>query len=250
MNEPVQFSIVIPVLNEEENIPTLIQELNQAAEQQPRNGFETIFVDDHSTDQSFEILRDHATRFPWLRVVRLRRQSGQSAALWYGVRKARYPLIVTLDGDGQNDPADIPHLLDVYSRVDRQTNCCLVNGCRVSRKDSSWRRLSSFLANGIRRRLLGDDTPDSGCGIKVYSRETFLELAPFNHMHRFLPALVRQRGGRVVSVAVNHRARTTGTSHYGTVDRLVAGIVDLAGVLWLKKRVIPFGLIEEEEQHG
>jgi len=248
MEESIQFSVVIPVLNEEDNIPPLILELDQAMQEQ--GAFEVIFVDDHSTDLTPEILMRHAGKFHWLRVVRLSRQSGQSAALHYGVKSARSSVIVTLDGDGQNDPADIKHLIDVYQRVRKQTACCLVNGYRVRRRDSGWRRFSSSLANGVRSQLLRDDTPDSGCGIKVYSRESFLDLSSFNHMHRFLPALIRQHGGKVVSVAVNHRPRSAGASHYGTLDRLFAGIIDLTGVLWLGKRAIPSGLLEEEKQNG
>ncbi|HEB69518.1 MAG TPA: glycosyltransferase [Desulfobulbus sp.] len=248
MEESLQFSVVVPVLNEEDNITPLILELEQLMpEQEP---FEVIFVDDHSTDNTPEVLFRYSMKFPWLRVVRLSRQSGQSAALCYGIRNARSSIIVSMDGDGQNDPSDIPNLVDVYHRVELHSRCCLVNGYRVQRKDSGWRRFSSSFANSVRSRLLKDDTPDSGCGIKVYSRERFLELSSFNHMHRFLPALIRQHGGEVVSVAVNHRPRSSGASHYGTLDRLFAGIIDLTGVLWLGKRVIPSGLVEEEKKNG
>lgn len=244
MKESIQCSVVIPVLNEEDNITPLVLELDQVM--QGWEPFEVIFVDDHSTDRTPEVLLGHTMKFPWLRVVRLSRQSGQSAALCYGIRNARSSVIVSMDGDGQNDPADIQNLVEVYHRVSQHDPCCLVNGYRVQRKDSGWRRFSSSFANSVRSRLLGDDTPDSGCGIKVYSRESFLELSSFNHMHRFLPALIRQHGGKVVSVAVNHRSRSSGASHYGTLDRLFAGIIDLTGVLWLGKRAIPSGLIEEE----
>ncbi len=247
IDKTLQFSIVIPVLNEEDNIAPLILELEQVLQEQ--DSFEVIFVDDHSTDQTPEILQLHKDTYTWLKVVRLCRQSGQSAALHYGVKKATAPLIVTLDGDGQNDPADIVQLIDVYHRVRKQNTCCLINGYRAQRKDSGWRCFSSSVANLIRSRLLKDDTPDSGCGIKAFPREIFLALPSFNHMHRFIPALIRQQGGKVISVAVNHRTRKSGKSHYGTLDRLSAGIIDLLGVLWLGKRTIRCDLLKEK-QHG
>ena len=239
----IQFSVVIPVLNEENNILPLGLELEQVL--QGQNSFEVIFVDDNSTDRTPEIIEYLMTRFPWLRTIRLSRQSGQSAALWHGIYAARFPLIATMDGDGQNDPADIIHMFDVYQELSADNPCCLVNGWRTGRQDSGWRKFCSRFANSIRSRLLKDDTPDSGCGIKIFSRETFLSLPAFAHMHRFLPALVRQRGGKVVSVPVNHRARTAGKSHYGTMDRLFAGIPDLLGVLWLGRRTIPCDLARE-----
>jgi dolichol-phosphate mannosyltransferase len=245
MKKTIQFSVVIPVLNEADNITPLILELEKVMQRQ--DAFEVIFVDDHSTDETSEILLRNKMKFPWLKVAGLSRQSGQSAALHYGVQEAGAPLIVTLDGDGQNDPADIDQLVDVYHRLRKQNRCCLVNGCRTQRKDSGWRRFSSSFANSVRSRLLRDNTPDSGCGIKAYPRDVFLDLPSFNHMHRFIPALVHQRGGKVVSVEVNHRPRESGKSHYGTLDRLLAGIVDLIGVLWLGRRAIQSGLIEEEQ---
>ncbi|WPD24322.1 MAG: glycosyltransferase [Candidatus Electrothrix scaldis] len=163
-----------------------------------------------------------------------------------GIKKAQASLIVTLDGDGQNDPGDIEKLVALYNEKRKNNPCCLINGYRSQRKDSGWRCFSSLFANAIRRLLLRDATPDSGCGIKAYAKETFLDLPPFNHMHRFLPALVRQQGGNVVSVEVKHRPRKSGKSHYGTLDRLFAGVIDLLGVLWLSKRAFPSGLIEEE----
>ncbi len=237
--QPLQpFSLVIPVLNEEDNITSLAHEI--AGMRKEEDSFEVIFVDDHSTDRTPEILNDLIDQFPWISTIRLSRQSGQSAALWYGIYAARFPLIATMDGDGQNDPADIRHMIDVHQHLRAKNPCCLVNGRRTSRQDTGWRKFSSRFANSIRSRLLKDDTPDSGCGIKIFSRETFLALPAFTHMHRFLPALIHQRGGEVVSVPVNHRARKSGKSHYGTLDRLFAGIIDLLGVLWLGKRAIPY----------
>ncbi len=237
------FSLVIPVLNEEDNITSLAHEI--AGMRKEEDSFEVIFVDDHSTDRTPEIIKDLTDRFSWVRTVRLSRQSGQSAALWHGIYAARFPLIATMDGDGQNDPADIRHMVDVHRELSADNPCCLVNGWRTGRQDSGWRKFCSRFANSIRSRLLKDDTPDSGCGIKIFSRETFLALPAFTHMHRFVPALVRQRGGKVVSVPVNHRTRKSGKSHYGTLDRLFAGILDLLGVLWLGKRAIRCDLAGE-----
>lgn len=242
-----RFSVVIPVLNEEENITPLLREISQVM--QGREEFEVIYVDDHSTDRTPEILMQHSAEFPWLRVVRQNRQSGQSAALRCGIHKAAYPLIVTMDGDGQNDPTDIKKLIDVYRRESREATLCLVNGHRVTRKDSGWRRWTSSIANAVRSHLLNDDTPDSGCGIKALPRDGFLDLPSFNHMHRFVPALIRQRGGKVVSVAVNHRSRPSGKSHYGTLDRLWVGIIDLIGVYWLGRRAIRTDIAAENKHH-
>ena len=159
-------------------------------------------------------------------------------------------MIVTLDGDCQNDPADIQKFVDEYHRtktaLNSQKTCCLVIGHRLLRRDTGWRKFSSYTAKIARRSLLGDDTPDSGCGLKAFSRETFMTLPRFNHMHRFLPTLIKQRGGEVVSMAVNHRERLSGNSHYGTLDRLFVGLDDLMGVLWLGRRAIPPNTISED----
>jgi dolichol-phosphate mannosyltransferase len=242
----VPCTIVIPVLNEEDNILPLVAELNRLREE--LGEFELLLVDDHSTDQTPATMQHLATLYPWFKGIRLAVQSGQSAALYYGILEARHPLIVTMDGDGQNDPADIPRLLATYTRAEPHSPYSLVAGCRAQRRDSRWRRFSSRIANGVRQRLLHDSTRDSGCGIKVFSRELFLSLPAFKHMHRFLPALVQQCGGTVVSVDVGHRERTSGRSHYGTLDRLLAGVIDLCGVLWLARRAIPMDLIEEAHQ--
>jgi dolichol-phosphate mannosyltransferase len=170
-----------------------------------------------------------------LRVLRHRRSAGQSAALVSAIRAARGTWIATLDGDGQNDPADIPALL---ARAEAADSPALVAGWRARRRDTALKRLSSRLANAVRGALLGDRTPDTGCGLKVFRRETFLRLPPFDHMHRFLPALVRRDGGTVVNQRVNHRPRAAGRSKYGVMNRLFVGIVDLFGVMWLQRRPI------------
>jgi dolichol-phosphate mannosyltransferase len=228
----MELSVVVPVHNEAENVRPLIGEIRAALDGVVE--YEIVYVDDGSSDATPERLAEAGQGFPPLRVLRHRRQSGQSTALWTGVRHARAPWIATLDGDGQNDPADIPKLLALALDPDRKLD--LVAGHRVTRKDSATQRLASRIANGVRSRMLRDDTPDTGCGLKVFSRAVFLALPYFDHMHRFLPALVLRSGGRVRSVPVNHRPRQRGRSHYGINNRLWVGLVDIFGVMWLRRR--------------
>jgi dolichol-phosphate mannosyltransferase len=231
----LQLSVVIPVRNEEQNILPLLAEIHAALE--PRCEFEVIAVDDGSEDGSLRVLREAQARYPRLRVLTHRQSCGQSAALLSGVRAARAEWIATLDGDGQNDPSDLPKLLAARDDSARAENLRLVCGYRKSRRDSFLKRLSSRVANAVRSRLLGDATPDTGCGLKLIARAAYLELPFFDHMHRFLPALVQRGGGATTSVEVNHRPRTRGQSNYGLHDRLWVGIVDLLGVLWLRRRM-------------
>jgi dolichol-phosphate mannosyltransferase len=177
-------------------------------------------------------------------VVRHRASAGQSAAIASGVRAARGIWIVTLDGDGQNDPADAPKLL---ARAREPDAPALVAGWRTTRRDTGLKRASSRIANAVRGALLGDRTPDTGCGLKVFRRATFLALPGFDHMHRFLPALVRRAGGAVVNVPVRHRPRGAGRSKYGVLDRLGVGIVDLFGVMWLQRRALAAELEPERD---
>jgi dolichol-phosphate mannosyltransferase len=231
----VDVSIIIPVRNEADNIEPLLEEIGAALDGQFT--YEVICVNDGSTDGTAAHLITAARESPRLRVIHHTESCGQSAALWSGVRAARAPWIATLDGDGQNDPADIPKLLAVLRDPSAPTGLRLVTGHRRKRRDSPIKRLSSRIANGVRARLLGDRTPDTGCGLKLVHRESYLSLPFFDHMHRFLPALVQRHGGVSVSIEVNHRPRTRGRSNYGMHDRLWAGIVDLIGVMWLKRRM-------------
>ena len=208
----------------------MIAEIESALQTVPH---EIVFVDDGSDDGTFVRLAESARSGAPLTVRRHRISCGQSAAIVTGVQAAGGQFIATLDGDGQNDPADIPALL---RRAQAGPALLLVAGHRVTRRDTWMKRLSSRMANRIRARLLGDATPDTGCGLKVFRRDTFLALPHFDHMHRFLPALFIRAGGQVESVPVNHRPRTRGVSKYGTLDRLWVGIFDLAGVYWLQKR--------------
>lgn len=231
----MNISVVVPVHNEAENIISLITEIDAAMQQ--ANNYEIIYIDDGSTDDTSSVLQEARQQFNRLRVIRHRHACGQSTAIYTGVKAAQYPCIATLDGDGQNDPADIPRLYDVLIQKQQQTaNLAMVAGWRNKRHDSAWRLFSSKVANAVRSTLLGDKTPDTGCGLKVFFRDKFLELPYFDHMHRFLPALILRAGGQVISEHVNHRARTSGNSKYGTLDRLWAGVIDLLGVIWLIKR--------------
>lgn len=231
----LQLSIVVPVRDEEANVLPLLAEIDAALEQ--RCEFEVLYVDDGSRDGTARVLREALARYPRLRVLSHRESCGQSAALFTGVRAARGEWIATLDGDGQNDPADVPKLLAARDDPARPANLQLVTGYRKSRRDRWLKRISSRVANAVRSRLLRDATPDTGCGLKLIARAAYLELPFFDHMHRFLPALVQRNGGLTLSVEVNHRPRTRGRSSYGVHNRLWAGIVDLLGVMWLRRRM-------------
>jgi dolichol-phosphate mannosyltransferase len=232
MQEPLELSVVVPVKNEAGNAVPLTGEIAAAL---AGMAYEIIFVDDGSRDGTGTELAGLALTHPQVRVIRHAASCGQSQATITGVAAARGIWIATLDGDGQNDPADIKKLLaarDSHSDAART----LFLGRRGQRRDSAPRLWASRLANGIRAALLGDRTPDSGCGIKLIRRDLFLELPRFNALHRFMPALVIRAGGRAVSVPVNHRPRTRGRSKYGIVQRGLVGVVDLLGVFWLLRR--------------
>lgn len=233
MQELPDIAIVVPAHNEALNLAPLIDEIRAALDTTPH---EIIVVDDGSIDATAAVLAALARRANDLRVIRHARSCGQSAALITGIRAASARCIATLDGDGQNDPADIPALLERLQRDDRTDSPLLVAGHRAHRQDVAMKRIGSRIANSVRASVLGDATPDTGCGLKLFRRDAFLDLPRFDHMHRFLPALFLRAGGRVVSVPVNHRKRQAGRSHYGTLDRLAVGVVDLAGVWWLTRR--------------
>lgn len=228
----MDLSIVIPVFNEAENIHSLVDEIVDVLGDRP--SFEIIVVDDGSTDATAAVLVHCRETVKSLRVLRHQVCSGQSAAIITGVTAAQSPLIATLDGDGQNDPADLPGLLARYR--DAPADVMLVIGQRKHRHDALLKRISSRVANRVRGAILRDNTPDTGCGMKVFSREQFLALPQFDHMHRFLPALFQRQGGQVISVEVRHRPRLKGQSKYGVHNRLWAGIVDMLGVVWLQRR--------------
>jgi len=227
-----ELSVVVPVFNERDNIAPLIGEIVAAL--RGRIDFEIVYVDDASKDDSRDVLAQAKASTPELRALGHVSQSGQSTAIRNGVKAARGAWIATLDGDGQNDPADIPKL--VAMRDASPASIKLFAGWRVNRQDSGSKRWASKWANAIRSRLLRDETPDTGCGIKLFERDAFLDLPYFDHMHRYLPALMQRAGWQVKSVPVNHRARGAGVSKYNNLNRALVGIADLRGVGWLIRR--------------
>ena len=229
MSATPQLSVVVPVHNEEDNVAPLVGEIVAAL--RGLVDFEIVYVDDTSRDSTLERLRALQVTTPELRVIRHLTNAGQSTAVRNGVKAARAPWIATLDGVGQNDPADIPKLL--AQRDAAAAGIKLFAGWRVNRQDSGSKRWASKWANAIRARMLRDDTPDTGCGIKLFERDAFLDLPYFDHMHRYLPALMQRAGWKTVSVPVNHRHRTAGVSKYNNLGRALVGIRDLRGVAWL-----------------
>lgn len=225
-------SAVVPVKNEADNILPLIAEID-AALASTGLAYEIVYVDDGSDDATPERLREARAAYPRVRIVTHSNSCGQSRAVATGVMHARGRLIATLDGDGQNVPADLPAMLALVGDADD----LMVAGRRMKRRDTWIKRISSRIANKVRAGLLRDDTPDTGCGLKVFPRAAFLELPYFNHMHRFLPALMKRHGYRVVNHDVQHRHRASGTSKYGTLDRLFVSLFDIAGVMWLQRRM-------------
>lgn len=224
-----QLSVVVPVRNEAGNVASLIGEINAALQLVTH---EIIYVDDGSSDNTYSQLKLLQAEFSQLKIVRHAQSCGQSTAVRTGVKVAQYAWVATLDGDGQNDPADILKLMAAVT-----DGIELAGGNRrASRRDTWIKRISSVIANTVRAKMLNDDTPDTGCGLKLFKRDAFLDLPYFDHMHRFLPALIKRRGGKIVSVPVTHRNREYGQSNYGTLDRLMVGVVDLFGVAWLQRR--------------
>ena len=224
------FSLVIPVYNEVDNVEPLVHEILAAVP--ATQNLEIVFVDDGSTDGTRAALQALAKNQPCVRVVFHKKNYGQSTSLVTGIRAAQYPWIITLDGDRQNDPQDLPQIMAAINPDEKM----IAIGIRAKRQDSWLKRISSRIANGVRRRLLKDDCPDTGCSLKCFPREAFLALPLFNHIHRYLPALFKRAGFRTVQIKVNHRPRVAGTSKYGVMNRLFVGIVDLVGVMWLIRR--------------
>ncbi len=226
-----QLSVVIPVFDERENLPPLMEELRAALAAVDRS-HEILLIDDGSTDGSGEWIDAEARRDPSVIAIRLERNSGQSAALAVGIARARGDVVVTLDADLQNDPADLPRVLAALDGAD------VVSGIRQRRQDSWVRLVSSRIANRIRRAWLGDPVTDIGCSFKAYRRPALEGLPMFNGVHRFLPALCVMRGSRLVEVPLTHRPRRAGVSKYGVTNRLGRGFYDLIGVRWLRARML------------
>jgi dolichol-phosphate mannosyltransferase len=242
LNGPMDLSIVIPVRNEAGNIAPLVGEI--AAALDGKADYEIVYVDDGSTDTTAAELTRLQASNARLRIIRHAQSFGQSAAIRSGVRAARAAWIATLDGDGQNDPADIPALWRI-AQAAPPSPPLLIAGHRAHRRDSPTKRHVSKIANVVRRAMLHDDTPDTGCGLKLFPRALYLDLPFFDHQHRFLPALVLREGGVVRSLPVNHRPRERGASKYGVFDRLWVGIADLFGVMWLRRRKAVPTLVED-----
>jgi glycosyltransferase involved in cell wall biosynthesis len=235
-----EISVVVPVFDEEGAAPALAREI--AAAFQGRD-YEMVFVDDASRDGTRAALKALAGEIPQLRVLGHRANSGQSRAIRSGILGARGQIIVTLDGDGQNDPADGPKLVDALKAGG--PDLALVGGERVKRQDSQAKKIASKVGNGVRKRLLRDTANDTGCGLKAFRREAFLRLPYFDHIHRYLPALMRREGYETAFLPVNHRHRQTGRSKYTNLGRLWVSLSDLMGVMWLQSRSRHPGEVDE-----
>ncbi|MFP3942657.1 MAG: glycosyltransferase family 2 protein [Alphaproteobacteria bacterium] len=229
-----ELTVLVPVYNEAGNLASLAEEIRAALDGVA--AYELLFVDDGSGDGSAEELAALRRAMPEIRVIRHASRSGKSAALWTGLKAARAPWIQTLDGDGQNDPADAARAWRWLHSNEAPERLGIVAGQRTSRNDGGFKWLQSRIANGIRRTLLNDGTRDTGCGFKLIRAEAFRDVPFFDGMHRFLPALVRRAGWEVAVLPVTDRPRGQGTSKYGLLGRLTAGIVDLMGVVWLMRR--------------
>lgn len=242
MTQAVELSVVAPVYNEAGGVAALAREIHQALD---GRSFEMIFVDDGSRDTTRAELARLREELPQLRILGHRRNAGQSRALRSGILAARAPVVATLDGDGQNDPADIPRLVRQLTRPDAPAGLAMVAGRRVRRADPWAKQVASRWANAIRRRLLQDGAVDTGCGAKAMLREAYLRLPFFDHQHRYLPALMLREGFVVEYLEVGHRPRLHGRSKYGNVQRLRASVRDVLGVMWLRARARdPLGVDE------
>jgi dolichol-phosphate mannosyltransferase len=230
---PVEISIIVPVFNETDNILPLAREVAKALDKEPRS-FELVFVDDESQDSTWQRIQEAHRLDSRVRGIRHEHNGGQSAALWTGILATSAPIIATLDGDLQNDPADLPNLLAELKNAD------FVCGMRLTRQDNWLRRVSSRIARRARKAALGADFADTGCANRVFKRSTLAGVFPFNGWHRFLPILVHACGVSTKEVPVNHRPRVAGVSKYGVWNRLWRGIADLVGVGWhLRRRLRP-----------
>jgi glycosyltransferase involved in cell wall biosynthesis len=240
--ESIEFSVVVPVRDEAGNAANLAREIASVLD---GRSYEMIFVDDASRDDTLAELAAARAELPALRLIAHRKNSGQSRAVRTGVLAARAPLIGTLDGDGQNDPADLPRLLARLTRADAPADLGMVAGKRLKRQDNWSKRMASRIANNIRKAALKDGADDSGSGVKVFKREAFLLLPYFDHMHRFMAALMLREGYAVEFLEVNHRQRSAGRSKYTNLGRLAANMTDLFGVMWLRSRArLPGGTDE------
>jgi dolichol-phosphate mannosyltransferase len=236
-NRQIEVSVVVPVYNEEGNLPILIPKLTEVLNDIGCS-YEMIFVDDGSSDGSRRILREMAPQTPFLRILRLKENRGLSTALMAGMKEARGEKIVTLDSDLQNDPADIPRLLEYLDRYDMAT------GWRQKREDSWLKKISSKIGNAVRNGLSGENIRDSACTLRAFKRESVQEIPVFNGMHRFLSTLVKMNGYRIIEVPVSHHPRKFGKSKYNIRNRMVRSFIDLLAVRWMKRRTIRYEIEE------
>ena len=233
---------MVPAYNERENLAPLLAEIAAALAAPPRPpSYEVIVVDDGSTDGTFEALKALRPQYPQLRVIAFERNAGQTAAFAAGFRAARAPVVVTLDADLQNDPADIPRLVETLQR----SGATAVAGYRATRRDTPWKRLQSRIANGIRNRLNGEVIRDTGCSLKAFRTEAVRAVPLFSGMHRFLPTLIKMQGGTVTEVAVGHRPRRHGVTKYGMWNRVLRSLMDAFAVRWMQRRALRYRVREE-----
>jgi len=230
---------VIPAYNERDNLAPLLAEIAAALE---GRSYEVIVVDDGSTDGTFDALKALRQRYPQLHIIAFERNAGQTAAFAAGFRAARAPIVVTLDADLQNDPADIPRLVDELQR----SGATAVAGYRATRRDTAWKRLQSRIANGVRNRLNGEMIRDTGCSLKAFRTDAVRAVPMFSGMHRFLPTLIKMQGGTVTEVAVAHRPRKYGVTKYGMWNRVLRSLVDAFAVRWMQRRALRYRVREED----
>ncbi len=229
----MKYSIVIPVHNEEKNLPILVKELSEVINKL-KGEVEVIFIDDGSNDNSFNVLRELKKRYKWIKIIKFKKRSGQTAAFDAGFKEARGEVIITMDADLQNNPADIFKLLEYYPLYD------VVSGKRVNRKDSIVKKVSSRIANYIRNKITKENIVDTGCSLKLFKAEYIKRLKLFDGLHRFLPTLCKMEGAKVIEVPVSHRARIYGKTHYGILNRAFKALIDAFAVLWMKKRFLNY----------
>lgn len=229
---------MVPAYNERENLAPLLNEITSAL---AGRSYEVIIVDDGSTDGTLEALKAMRAQYPQLRIIVFERNAGQTAAFAAGFRAARAPVVITLDADMQNDPADIPRLVETL----RETGATAVAGFRATRRDTPWRRLQSRIANAVRNRLNGEVIRDTGCSLKAFRTDAVRALPLFAGMHRFLPTLIKMQGGTVTEMGVGHRPRRHGVTKYGMWNRVLRSLVDAFAVRWMQRRTLHYRVREE-----
>lgn len=236
-DRPIEISVVVPVYNEEENLPVLVPQIAEVLKPLGKT-YEMIFVDDGSRDQSRRLLKEMVSQYPQIRILGFKKNCGETAAGAAGIKEARGRIVITIDADLQNDPKDIPRMLDYLKEYD------MVTGWRQKREDSWVKRITSRIANRIRNSLSGEEIQDSGCTFRAYKRECLREIKLYKGMHRFLPTLVKMEGYRVIEIPIAHHPRKFGVSKYTTWNRMWRAFIDLLAVKWMKSRHIHYEIEE------